>query len=87
MTENRRHELLKSEFGIATRRRPIGRDYAAAKDVESGKSESRGGGLSPPDRRVLFLQFFFNGNSYLFYCIGFFYVLARAQFLGGLYIL
>jgi hypothetical protein len=25
------------EFGIGTRRRPIGRDYAAAKDAECGK--------------------------------------------------
>ena len=25
------------EFGIRTRRRPIGRDYAAAKDAECGK--------------------------------------------------
>ena len=27
------------EFGIGTRRRPIGRDYAAAKDAASGLSE------------------------------------------------
>lgn len=29
----------KTEFGIGTRRRPIGRDYAAAKDSEVGKEE------------------------------------------------
>ncbi len=27
------------EFGSRTRRRPIGRDYAAAKDAEVGKKE------------------------------------------------
>ena len=27
------------EFGSWTRRRPIGRDYAAAKDAEGGKQE------------------------------------------------
>jgi hypothetical protein len=27
------------EFGIGTRRRPIGRDYAAAKDAEFGKKK------------------------------------------------
>ena len=31
----------KDEFGMRTRRRPIGRDYAAAKDAEVGKSTQR----------------------------------------------
>jgi hypothetical protein len=29
------------EFGIGTRRRPIWRDYAAAKDAEFGKKKRR----------------------------------------------
>ncbi len=31
-----------TEFGSRTRRRPIGRDYAAAKDAEVGKKKVRG---------------------------------------------
>jgi hypothetical protein len=34
----RRWEAM--EFGIGTRRRPIGRDYAAAKDAECGRIEA-----------------------------------------------
>jgi hypothetical protein len=30
------------EFGSRTRRRPIGRDYAAAKDAEGGKVRAEG---------------------------------------------
>ena len=30
-----------TEFGSRTRRRPIGRDYAAAKDAEGGMEEDR----------------------------------------------
>jgi hypothetical protein len=38
--KNRRAERIgqRMEFGSWTRRRPIGRDYAAAKDAEGGTS-------------------------------------------------
>jgi hypothetical protein len=35
-----------NELGMQTRRRPIGRDYAAAKDAEGGKKARR---LSNPE--------------------------------------
>ena len=37
MTDDRRQRL---ELGSGTRRRPIGRDYAGAKDAECGMMES-----------------------------------------------
>ncbi len=36
------HGAESEEFGSGTRRRPIGRDYAAAKDAEVGKKEKIG---------------------------------------------
>ena len=36
----RRQMTEEFEFGSGTRRRPIGRDYAAAKDAEGGKKRS-----------------------------------------------
>jgi hypothetical protein len=38
-----------SEFGSRARRRPIGRDYAAAKDAECGKKKL----VLTPDSRIL----------------------------------
>jgi hypothetical protein len=40
----------KKEVGSGTRRRPIGRDYAAAKDAECGSCNGEGG-MRPPARR------------------------------------
>ena len=42
----------RSEFGIRTRRRPIGRDYAAAKDAEGGKKELEFGNSHPAPRNT-----------------------------------
>jgi hypothetical protein len=40
MTENRRQMSENIELGSWTRRRPMGRDYAAAKNAEVGKKEN-----------------------------------------------
>jgi hypothetical protein len=40
------------EFGIGTRRRPIGRDYAAAKDAECGKLKQRSEGGRKEDGKM-----------------------------------
>jgi hypothetical protein len=41
MTKEERRMTEAVEFGIGTRRRPIGQDYAAAKDAECGLKKNR----------------------------------------------
>ncbi len=43
-------EAATKDFGFRTRRRPIGRDYAAAKDAEGGKKELEFGNSHPAPR-------------------------------------
>ncbi len=58
---HKHHSIGCQEFGSWTRRRPIERDYAAAKDAECGKWEKEPG-VCRLSNRILFVLVLVNQN-------------------------